>query len=281
MADASASSGIAAARRGGVRGWLRHGRGVLGEISDAIVSVFFPAGCRICDGLLKSASRVPLCEECLSSFERVPGVVCQICGRPLPGLAQAEGEPLLCPACQERTYAFERARSFALYQDAVVRAILLLKFEQIEPLGAWFAERLAELLKTEGEAMAADVVVPVPLHRVRERERGYNQAALLSKPLAKRLRLPHKAVLLMRTRARPDMQVLSLEERWESVRGAFATRPGSQVDNLRVLLVDDVLTTGATLDACARALRDAGAKSVIGLTVARAVRNPLPSTGEW
>ena len=277
----SSFSGMAAARRGGVRGWFRHGRGWLGEISDAVVSVFFPSGCRICDRLLTSASRVPLCEECLSSFERVPGILCEVCGRPLPGLRQEPQEPLLCPACRDKTYAFERARSFALYENAVVRAILLLKFEQIEPLGAWLAERLAEIVSAEGDTMAADVVVPVPLHRERERERGYNQAALLSTPLAKKLRLPHKAVLLVRTRARPDKQVLSLEERWESVRGAFATRPGSQVDNLRVLLVDDVLTTGATLDACARALRDAGAKSVIGLTVARAVRNPLPSTREW
>ncbi len=279
---------MAADRRRGARAWLQPGqgwprsdRGWLAEIRDALVSVFFPSGCRICERLLTSASRVPLCEECLSSFERVPNIVCEVCGLPLPGLARSEGEPLLCPACQERTYAFDRARSFAVYQNAVVRAILLLKFEQIEPLGAWFAERLAELVRDGGDRLAADVVVPVPLHRERERERGYNQAALLSKPLAKRLRLPHKAVLLMRTRARPDKQVLSLEERWESVRGAFATRPGSQVDNLRVLLVDDVLTTGATLEACARALREAGAKSVIGLTVARAVRNPLPSTRAW
>ncbi|HKV62885.1 MAG TPA: ComF family protein [Candidatus Acidoferrum sp.] len=163
----------------------------------------------------------------------------------------------------------------------MVRAILLLKFEQIEPLGTWFAERLAELVKTEPDALAADVVVPVPLHRQRERERGYNQAALLSRSLAKRLRLPHKAVLLTRLRARADKHLLSLEERWESVRGAFATRPGSQVDNLRVLLVDDVLTTGATLDACARAFRDAGAKSVVAVTVARAIRNPLPSSVAW
>jgi ComF family protein len=265
---------MAGARRRGVRGWLA-------EASDAVVSVFLPSGCRICERLLTSASRVPICEECLTSFERVPSIACEVCGRPLPGWTQKEREPLLCPACQDRTYAFDRGRSFAVYEDAVVRAILLLKFEQIEPLGEWFAERLAQLVSAERERLAADVVVPVPLHRERERERGYNQAALISKPLAKRLGLPHRAVLLMRTRARPDKQVLSLEERWESVRGAFATRPGSQVDNLRVLLVDDVLTTGATLDACARALREAGAKSVIGLTVARAVRNPLPSTREW
>ena len=256
-----------------VRAWFA-------QASDALVSVFFPSGCRICDNLLTSASRVPLCEECLSSFERVAGTLCEICGRPLPGWKEEPEQPLFCPACQDRTYAFDRARSFALYENAIVRAILLLKFEQIEPLGTWFADRLAEVVNSEANRLAADVVVPVPLHRERERERGYNQAALLSKPLAKRLRLPHKAVLLVRTRARPDKQVLSLEERWESVRGAFATRPGSQVDNLRVLLVDDVLTTGATLDACARALREAGAKSVIGLTVGRAIRNPLPDTRE-
>ena len=162
-----------------------------------------------------------------------------------------------------------------------MKVILLLKFERIPPLGAWFAERLAEMVGEEREVLAADVVVPVPLHRQREKERGYNQAALISKPLAKRLQLPHKAVLLMRTRPRPEKHILSLEERWESVRGAFATRPGSQVDNQRVLLVDDVLTTGATLDACSRALREAGAKSVAGLTVARAVRNPVLSYAEW
>jgi predicted amidophosphoribosyltransferase len=96
---------------------------------------------RICERLLTSASRVPICEECLSSFERGPNIVCEICGLPLPGWTQKEREPLLCLACQHRTYAFDRARSFAGYQNAVVRAILLLKFEQIEPLGRWFAER--------------------------------------------------------------------------------------------------------------------------------------------
>jgi ComF family protein len=157
---------------------------------------------------------------------------------------------------------------------------LMLKFEEMHPLGRWFALRLAEVVRQEAEAMAADVVVPVPLHRDRHKERGYNQAALISKPLARELGLPHKAVLLMRTRPRPDKQVLSLEERWVSVRGAFATRPGSQVDKLRVLLVDDVLTTGATLDACSRALLDSGAKSVVGLTVARAARNLVPAVAK-
>jgi ComF family protein len=287
VAEATPSRREQAAGGRGVRGASAAGRGWLAGIGDALVSVFFPAGCRICEELLTSASRVPICEACLASFKPVPQPACEVCGRPLagltpePGSVRNDGQALLCPACRDKTYAFERARSFAVYEGALVQAILLLKYEQIEPLGAWFAGRLAGLVKEQGSALAADVVVPVPLHRQRERERGYNQAALLSQPLAKRLRLPHKAVLLMRTKARPEKQILTLEERWESVRGAFATRPGSQVDNLRVLLLDDVLTTGATLDACARALLEAGAKSVVGLTVARAVRNPLPSSSEW
>ncbi|HTT32575.1 MAG TPA: ComF family protein [Methylomirabilota bacterium] len=249
--------------------------------SDALLSIFFPGDCRICGQLLVDSRRVPICDDCFSSFKRIPQPCCELCGWPLPGLTRNEGSTLICPVCQYKTYAFDRARSFAIYEGPLVQAIVLLKFEQIEPLGKWFAERLAEVAEGETQILAADVVVPVPLHRQRERERGYNQAALLSMPLAKRLRVPHRALLLMRTRARPDKRILSLEERWESVRGAFATRPGSQVDNLRVLLVDDVLTTGATLDACARALREAGAKSVVALTVARAVRNPLPSADEW
>lgn len=244
---------------------------------DALVSVFFPAGCRICDRLLTGASRVPICQECLNSFEAVPERKCEICGQPLPALTVTEDEGLVCRACQEKTYAFERARSYGMYDGELVRAILLLKFERIEPLGRWFAERLTAVARCEGRTLAADVVVPVRLHRDRERERGYNQTRLLSQPLAGRLGLPQKAVLLMRTRPRPDKQVLSFEERWESVRGAFATRPGTQVDNKRFYLVDDVMTTGATLDACARALQESGAKSVIGLTVARAARNPLPA----
>jgi competence protein ComFC len=159
-----------------------------------------------------------------------------------------------------------------------VQAIMLLKFERMEPLGRWFAGRLIEVVRRE--AIGVDMVVPVPLHRQRERERGYNQADLIAKPLARKLGLPYRAVLLTRTKPRPDKHILTFEERWDSVRGAFATRPGSKVDNLRVLLVDDVMTTGATLDAAARALRDAGAESVIGLTVARAARHPAVGSGE-
>jgi ComF family protein len=115
------------------------------------------------------------------------------------------------------------------------------------------------------------VLVPVPLDAARLRERGYNQAELIARPLARLLGIPFRSYLLVRTKPRPDKIRLTRRERWETVRGAYATHQSAQVDKLRVLLVDDVFTTGATLDACSRALRQAGAVRVVGLTVARAL----------
>ena len=249
---------------------------LLGAARDAVFSVVFPGPCRICERLLTRASRIPICDNCLASFKPLPEKICVVCGRPLEALPTLAGEPVICPACKQGKYGFDCARSFGMYEGALIRAILLLKFEEMTPLGRWFADRLAEVVQRETDALSADIVVPVPLHRERQRERGHNQADLIARPLARLLSLPCRSVLLVRTKPRPDKLHLTLAERWDSVRGAFAARPGSRVDNSRVLLLDDVMTTGATLDACARALRQAGARSVAGLTVARAAGNPLP-----
>jgi ComF family protein len=164
------------------------------------------------------------------------------------------------------------ARSYANYNDALGKAIVLLKYEEVKPLGRWFAERLAEVVRGNAEVFRVDVVVPVPLHPDRQRERGYNQAELIARPpLASMLGIRLGPYLLVRKKPRPAKLVLSRTERWSSVRAAYATREGVKVDNLRVLLVDDVLTTGATLDACSRALKRAGAAEVLALTVGRVV----------
>jgi competence protein ComFC len=243
----------------------------LTEVGGALASVVLPAGCRLCEQLLTGASRLPVCEDCLASFSRIQGSVCRECGVPVDAVSGDEdidgsGELFedVCIECRSEKFHFDRARSFARYQGSLVRAIVLLKFEEMEPLADWFADRLAEVVRQNGKQLEADLIVPVPLHKIRRRERGFNQAELLSKRLAKRLRLPHQGVLLVRKRPRPDKHLLTSNERWQAVRGAFATRAGSQVDNRRVLLVDDVMTTGATLDACAKALREAAVSSVLG-----------------
>ncbi|HEV2299678.1 MAG TPA: ComF family protein [Candidatus Acidoferrales bacterium] len=243
---------------------------------DALVSVLFPAPCRICGEVLTTASLLPICGECLASLAPLCDPCCNLCGRPFASELASDSVTPLCFACRGGVYAFDCARSYGSYSDEMARAISLLKYEKVMRLGTWFAARLVEKVRTEPEIFAADVVVPVPLHPARRRERGYNQAELIARPVARRLHLPLRAYLLVRTRPRPPRLLLSRRERWESVRGAYEMRRGAKVDNLRVLLIDDVCTTGATLDSCARALKRAGAKSVTGLTVARVVTGNVP-----
>jgi ComF family protein len=244
----------------------------LANLSGALTSVCFPAGCRLCDQLLPDARRVPLCDHCLDSFQKIGPGSCDLCGQPGAFDPEFPKDLSYCPDCQQHRFAFQLARSYGLYEGPLARAIVLLKHEQIEPLGTWFASRLVEVVRKEAARLAADIIVPVPLHRQRTRERGYNQVDVFGRPLARRLRLPYRPVLLTRSLPRPERHLLRSDERWEAVRDAFAVREGGRVDNLRILLLDDVMTTGATLDACSRALREAGAESVLGLTVARAGR---------
>jgi ComF family protein len=236
---------------------------------DALSSVLFPAPCRLCGTALTNASRIPICKQCLDGFVSIPEPMCQSCGRPFVSPLAADAIQPLCRLCRAQFYGFQRARSYAVYDEALSSAVVLLKYEGVRRLGEWFASRLAEMVERDPKAWQVDLVVPVPLHPERLRERGYNQAELIARPLAKRLGLKFGSYLLVRTRPRPAQLVLSRTERWTSVRGAYAIREGARVDNLRVLLVDDVLTTGATLDSCSRALEKAGAAAVLGLTVAR------------
>lgn len=257
---------------------------------DALTSVLFAAPCRICDAPLLTASRIPICEDCLASFAPIADPLCACCGRPQPPAPDqpaptaASPQPTapapqtrapVCRLCRAQTFAFARARNWAAYNESLTAAIMLLKYEEVTRLGDFFAARLAELHARlhdrDSAAWRADVVVPVPLHADRRRERGYNQADMIARPLAKRLKLPFRPYLLARTKPRPARLVLSRTEHWESVRGAYTLREGSRVDKLRILLVDDVMTTGATLDSCSRALLKAGAAEVVALTVARVV----------
>jgi ComF family protein len=234
---------------------------------DALVSVLFPAPCRVCRRPLSTASRIPVCPECLAALRRIEPPLCRECGRPFPPAVTAPAP--LCHACVHGLYRFDLARSFARYNDAMERTLLLLKYDPITPLASWFAARIEEVVRAEPTLAEVDWIVPVPLDRSRLRQRGYNQAELIARPLSKRLGRPLATDLLRRLRPRPPKLKLSRRERWDTVRGAFVAASPARVDRSRILLVDDVLTSGATLDACARALVSAGAAAVHAVTVAR------------
>jgi ComF family protein len=244
---------------------------------EALASLVFPAPCRICVRMLDTGNRIPFCRACMGELtQTLPEPQCARCGRPIVSSAVTAGVSApQCHLCRLDAYDFDFVRSYGAYSPSMARAILMLKYGEVTPLGGWFASLLAELANHHAEAFAADLVVPVPLHPSRLRDRGYNQAELIARPLARLLRIPFRSYLLVRTRPRPDKVRLTRRERWETVRGAYAMHQLAKVDKLRVILVDDVFTTGATLDACSRALHAAGAVRVMGLTVARALPSPV------
>jgi ComF family protein len=189
--------------------------------------------------------------------------------------------------CRQGEPEFDRARSYGLYTGNLRKAILRLKFHGREYLG----QRLGALLARAWEALPkpdSAIVAPVPLHHSRRRERGFNQAELLARGLVRSLRKEESGLRLVtgslrRIRATVPQVGLSVSARHENVRGVFSVGRPEDVRNRTVVVVDDVMTTGATLSACAAALKRAGAARVLALSLARATPQfpDLESSGEW
>lgn len=176
-------------------------RACLQDVCEALVSVFFPAPCRLCRELLDTAVRIPLCQSCLASLRPLSGPCCGRCGRPFASSIAVDIDAVhLCHICRRGLYDFDFARSYGAYTVTMAGAIMP-KYHQVTPLAAWFAEGLQETFNRQREMCQADVIVPVPAHALRLRERGYNHAELIAKPLARSLGLPCRSYLLVRSRA--------------------------------------------------------------------------------
>jgi ComF family protein len=213
-------------------------------------------------------SRAIVCPGCREHVGWIDGPCCARCGLPL-----ASGPDHLCGRCLVDPPSFRRLRAVACYRssheerDPIGCAVRALKYGGRHALAAPLSELFAERLPfSPGEY---DRVAAVPLHLERLRERGFNQALLLARAPASRLRAPLDPALLVRVRSTDPQVGLSEPERRRNLRGAFAVRPGRRVDDLRILLVDDVCTTTATAEACARVLLASGAAVVDVAVVAR------------
>ena len=234
------------------------------KLVDPVLALIFPAECPACTRPVAHPTRGPLCDACWADLPRHRGAACP-CGLPLPGAVAR------CGRCRRGLSPFARGASLGPYEGSLRVLLHELKYRGRRRL----ATRLAETLLQEPAARAvvegADALVPVPLHPRRRRERGFNQAELISAAISRTTGVVVLGKALVRRKDTAPQTGLSASARRGNVRGAFAVRRQAQVAGRCVVLVDDVLTTGATAQACAQALREAGATEVRLLSVARAL----------
>jgi ComF family protein len=240
---------------------------LLARIADGLLAVLLAPACAACDVPLPRPSRGPVCETCWDTIGRFTPPLCARCGDPLPSWRVLSEDARLCPRCRRRPSALTGCRAIGAYDGSLRAIVHAFKYEGCRSLsrglGARLRESAADLLA------AADIVVPVPLHRSRRRRRGFNQA----RELAGRLDVP-MVEALRRIRATPSQTDLPAAARHGNMRHAFALARGQSVEGLRIVLVDDVSTSGATIESCARVLRAAGAADVSAVTAARVVSRP-------
>lgn len=239
-------------------------RAAVRALIDPILAVVFPSACPWCTAALVHPISGPLCEACWAGLARGSAVLRCRCGQPL----RSEGA-LACARCRRGLSPLGASLSLGPHEGPLRAAIHEFKYHGRRGVAARLAERLATeplagTLFSEGA-----VLVPVPLHPRRRRERGFNQSELLASALGRRLALPVVAGALVRRLDTPSQTGLKAAARRANVKDAFAVRKRAQVAGRVVILVDDVVTTGATVRACAWALREAGAREVRCVSAAR------------
>lgn len=236
-------------------GWIREAVGLIA-----------PQVCLSC-GARRGA---PLCSSCMEKLPFLDGLLCEVCGGPLPAGVRLDPH---CTMCRKWACRFDKNRSIFLYEEPLAAVVRRFKFHKRDDLSRWLALFMTEYLERNpefrAEAAAADCVAPVPMHWRRLLSRRYNQVALLAAPVGKALDRPVIPVL-RRTDARPPQSRLrTVQERRRNIVGAFSVHGRFHPEGKTILLVDDIITTGSTLDECARVLKNNGAAKVICFTLSK------------
>ena len=229
----------------------------LSELVELAVESFFPKQCVGC-----GRGGFFLCASCREKLPKLLPPICPKCGGP-----QISG--ILCPSCCQRQGTIDGIRSPFRFDEVIRKVIHQLKYQNLKAIAPQLAELLFEYLKSN--PLPGEALIPVPLHQKRLRERGYNQSKLLARELARLTNLPVIEDCLIRVKeAQPQVKAATLEERRRNVANAFSCRD-ERVHGRQIILVDDVCTSGATLESCATALKSKGAISVWGLVLAKEI----------
>ncbi len=238
------------------------------ELKNSLLDFVFPPHCLLCNRFISSEESKSngfrpaglVCEDCWNSLNVLPHPFCPTCRTFLNQSMRR------CPSCLGQS-SLSLNRSLGLFDPYYQTLIHYFKYKRKISLGKELGKRLGELLKQDEFSKDYDYLMPVPLHNARERERGYNQSKILAEEISELTFLPLLDKVLIRKKNTRDQTNLNAEERERNVRGAFVVRDNIELKGKKIILVDDVMTTGATLKECSRVLKEAGVKEVAGVTV--------------
>ena len=238
------------------------------KFPSTLFQFFLPPQCPCCEKFLEEGQQ-GFCSDCLSEIRWIEPPFCSICGIPFIS-KEVENHP--CGACMTHRKYFTMARALGAYEGSLQEAIHRWKYEGKTYLTPFFAEWMEEGLNRHWGPHSLDLLIPAPLHPQRLRERGFNQALLLVKELSHRAGIPYRKTILQKKKPTIPQVNLSGTEREKGLRGAFQVIGKEELLGKSVLLVDDVYTTGATVNECSKVLLRGGAERVNVLTLAHAVK---------
>ncbi|HSV30679.1 MAG TPA: ComF family protein [Atribacteraceae bacterium] len=236
----------------------------MGEgLGEGFLNFFFPLHCVVCGAYIRHSSGFPLCGKCLESIRYIRSPLCPICGRPLDN-----PRVITCRRCRTAVPRLDLTRSIAYYVTPVREALHAWKYGRMTSLGKLFESLVVSYLEVNPFLREVDGILPVPLHPSRRQERGFNQAEVLVRSAAKAFNLPVFSGAVQRIRKTPPQPGLTPRERRKNLAGAFSVTATTRVRERRILIVDDVVTSRATLESLAGVLRKAGVSRLYALTVA-------------
>lgn len=233
---------------------------------EALHDLLFPPQCLCCEQRLDTSRPPLICPSCRDNLRFISSPLCITCGIPFPG-----GEDHLCGSCLRNHYLFDYARSALFYQSPVSNLLLALKFSNATSAVPTL-KKIAEQSGMLAHFAVPDIIIPVPLHIGRLRERGFNQALMLARHCFPQWRTLTHASLLVRTKATTPQSSLSGQQRRQNLKGCFQLSRSGLLTGKKILLVDDVFTTGSTINECSRVLRREKPKRIEVFTVARSLQ---------
>jgi len=242
-------------------------------IKEGILNFVFPLDCKICEKPIRESKGYSVCENCFKTIELIEQPYCIKCGKPLiPTDFFKQNREVLCLDCKRKKYSFEFSRSTGIYDKVLKKCIHLFKYygekKFAKPLGKLMVDYL---LKNNEFENKFDLIIPVPLHKNDLKKRGFNQSVLLSKVIGDYFSIPVGESVLIKKKITPFQVNLSKKEREKNILKAFSVEKPEEINGKNILILDDVFTTGATVEECAKELIKSRAKNIFVLTLARTV----------